>query len=250
MKPSLKRSLVLLLIALAVIALAIVVFSVFFDQAFLVKRGTISRGNTDRMLVALTFDDGPSSEWTPRLLDELKNLDVKATFFVLGAHVKSNPELARRIVREGHEIENHSYDHDLFVFRATSDLKRDIRDCEATVRDVTGASTGYFRPPRGWLTGNQRAAVNGMGYRVVLWSLNSKDWVTFDDKYVVRHILRKVRPGDIILFHDGGGIFGTDGRNRDETIKTIVRLVPKLRQRGYRLVTLAELLDESKEGGH
>jgi len=250
MKPGLKKSLVILLIVLTVIALAIVVFSVFFDQAVFVRAGTISHGSTDQMLVALTFDDGPSSEWTPRLLDELKNLNVKATFFVLGAHVRSNPELARRIAREGHEVENHSFRHPLLIFHSVQDMKKEIEDCETAVRDVTGASTRYFRPPRGWLTGSQRAAANKMGYRVVLWSLNSKDWVTFDDKYIVRHILRNVRPGDIILFHDGGGIFGTDGRNRDETIKTIVRLVPKLRQRGFRLVTLAEMLDESPGGVH
>ena len=250
MKPRLKSSLAGLLIVFAIILLAMAAFSLFGDQAIFLRGGTITRASTDRMLVALTFDDGPSSEWTPRVLDELKNMDVKATFFVLGAHVKSNPELARRIVREGHEIENHSYHHPLLIVHNVQDMRKEIEDCEAAVREVTGASTRYFRPPRGWLTADQRAAVNKMGYRVVLWSLNSKDWVTFDDKYILRHILRNVRPGDIILFHDGGGIFGTDGRNRDETIKTIVRLVPKLRQRGFQFVTLAELLGETQENAH
>jgi len=247
MRSGIRRSLVALVIVLGAIALAIMAFSVFFDQAFLVRTGTISRGNTDRMVVALTFDDGPSQEWTPRLLDALKDLDVKATFFVLGSHVRSNPELARRIVREGHEIENHSYDHPLFIFHSAKDLEKEIADCEVTIKDVTGATARYFRPPRAWLTAGQRALVKRMGYGVVLWSLNSKDWVTFDDKYLVRRILNNVRPGDIILLHDGGGIFGTDGRNREETIRTIIRVVPKLRQRGFQFVTLTEMLSDSQE---
>jgi peptidoglycan/xylan/chitin deacetylase (PgdA/CDA1 family) len=81
-----------------------------------------------------------------------------------------------------------------------------------------------------------------MGYKVVLWSLNSKDWVNFDDKYIIRYIESNVRPGDILLFHDSGGVFSTEGGNRQETVKTIFRLVEKLGEKGYRFVTITELL--------
>ena len=85
-----------------------------------------------------------------------------------------------------------------------------------------------------------------MGYKTVLWTLNSKDWVTFDDKYIVKYILRRIKPGDIILFHDSGGVFATEGGNRDETVKTITQLAERLRERGYRFVTINELLNMEK----
>ena len=89
-----------------------------------------------------------------------------------------------------------------------------------------------------------------MGYVVVLWSLNSKDWVTFDDKYIVRFIVKNVRPGDIILFHDSGGVFGVDGGDRNETVKTLPDLINKLQGMGYKFLTISELLqsNETHEG--
>jgi peptidoglycan/xylan/chitin deacetylase (PgdA/CDA1 family) len=246
MNQRLNKWLIITLIGVLVVLLGAAAFFLFADEAAFVRDGTISEASSGQMVVALTFDDGPSAEWTPKLLDELKAFNVKATFFVLGSHVRNNPELTKRIAREGHEIENHSYRHPLLALHSVKDLEKEIRDCEIEVRNLTGITTKYFRPPRAWLTGRQKAAVEKMGYRVVLWSLNSKDWVTFDDKYLVAHVLRNVRPGNIILFHDGGGIFGTEGRNRDETVRTIAQLIPKMRKRGYRFVTVAELLAESQ----
>lgn len=81
-----------------------------------------------------------------------------------------------------------------------------------------------------------------MGYEVVLWTLNSKDWVTFDDKYIVSYIVKHIRPGDIILFHDSGGVFSTEGGDRHETVKTIPLLVKELRKQGYHFCTVSELI--------
>jgi peptidoglycan/xylan/chitin deacetylase (PgdA/CDA1 family) len=81
-----------------------------------------------------------------------------------------------------------------------------------------------------------------MGYKVILWSLNSKDWVTFDDKYIIRYLVKRTRPGDIILFHDSGGAFSIEGGDRHETVLTIPRLVEKLKEKGYKFVTVSELL--------
>ena len=85
-----------------------------------------------------------------------------------------------------------------------------------------------------------------MGDKIILWSLNSKDWVTFDDKYIVAFIDKNVQPGDIILFHDSGGVFGVDGGDRHETVKTIPNLVKKLKAKGYRFLTVSELLKMNK----
>jgi peptidoglycan-N-acetylglucosamine deacetylase len=242
------RKKIVLSIAFTLVAvICVAAFTVFFDEAVLVRKGTFYRERTSDKVVALTFDDGPSPVWTPTILDELKKAGVKATFFMLGQHVEKYPEIARRVAQEGHEIENHSYDHHVLFYYKMEELAKEIKDCEAAIKNVTGQTTKYFRPPKAWLNDREKEGVKGMGYEVVLWSLNSKDWVTFDDKYIVKYIMRRIHPGDIILFHDSGGVFGTEGGNRQETVNTISRLVGKLRDRGYQFVTISELLDKAKK---
>jgi len=234
------------LVAILGVILLFCVVTIFFDQAILVRKHTFYHAYILNKIVALTFDDGPSTEWTPKILDVLKNERVKATFFVLGEHVAQYPAIARRITIEGHEIGNHSYDHHVLLFYKAEKLEKDIRDCEKVVQDATGVTTRYFRPPKAWLSESEKKVISNMGYTVVLWSLNSKDWVTFDDKYIVRFIVRNVRSGDIILFHDSGGIFGVGGGDRHETVKAIPELIRILKAKGYRFVTIGELLQSAK----
>ncbi len=220
---------------------------VFFDQAILVRKDTIFRVKTDEKVVALTFDDGPSEIWTPQILDELKKENVKATFFMIGEHVEKYPEIAKRVAQEGHDIGNHTYDHHGIFYYKPEELYREIKDTEKIIKDVTGKTTVYFRPPKAWMTADEKLQMVDLGYQTILWTLNSKDWVTFDDKYIIRYLLKHVQPGDIILFHDSGGVFGTEGGNRHETVKTIPRLIEKLKEKGYRCVTINELLELSKQ---
>jgi peptidoglycan/xylan/chitin deacetylase (PgdA/CDA1 family) len=232
------------LIGVLLFGLAVAIFVIFFDQAILVRKGTIYRiNNGGKKLVALTFDDGPSPVWTPQILEELRKAGVKATFFMIGRHVRSYPEIARRVVQEGHEVANHTYNHNVLVYFKDEELEKEIRDTESAIKEVTGQVTRYFRPPKAWLTGREKKKIKKMGYEIVLWSLNSKDWVTFDDKYIIRYLVRNIRPGDIILFHDSGGAFSIEGGDRHETVLTIPRLVEKLGQQGYRFVTITELLE-------
>lgn len=242
-----KRKVKLVIIIVAVlflIALGIAAFTVFFDQAVIVRRGTIYRKHTTQQLVALTFDDGPSLEWTPQILEALKKEQVKATFFMIGEHVKKYPQVARRIAEEGHEIGNHTSDHHVLIYYKMDELEKEINDAQNTIREVTGVTPKYFRPPKAWLNDDEKKKIEKMGYKVILWSLNSKDWVTFHDKQITSYILRHIRPGDIILFHDSGGVFTTEGGDRSQTVKTIPRLVRKLREKGYKFVTITELLNE------
>jgi len=238
-----KRLIIFLVIVLIVLGLSIPILTIFFDEAVIVRKGTIYHAGASNKVVALTFDDGPSLKWTPRILDELKKSGVKATFFMLGEYVKRYPEVAKRVAEEGHEIGNHTYDHHVLIYYKMDELEREIKDTEAIIRNITGKTTILFRPPKAWLTNKEKQKIKEMGYKIILWTLNSKDWVTFDDKYIVKYIVRNVRPGDIILFHDGGGIFTTEGGDRHETVRTIPRLVEKLRKKGYKFVTVTELLN-------
>jgi len=231
------------------ITLAVALFTIFFDQAVIVRKDTVYRIRSNELVVALTFDDGPSLVWTPQILDALKSVNIKATFFMLGQHVQRYPEIARRVAEQGHEIGNHTYDHHGLIYYKPEELDQQVKDTERVILKVTGEKTKYFRPPKAWITKREQKQLIDLGYETVLWSLNSKDWVTFDDRYIIKYILHHVRPGDIILFHDSGGVFKTEGGSRKETVKTIPRLVEKLRERGYRFVTISELLKLQLKNG-
>lgn len=242
-KITVKKLIFLSSVFIILIVLAVISFTVFFDQAVIVRRDTIYHIASSEKVVALTFDDGPSPVWTPKILDVLKEAQVKATFFMLGMHAQQYPDVARRVAEEGHEIGNHTYDHHGIFYYKPEELNREVREAEKIIESITGIKTKYFRPPKAWLTRKEKKQLKDMGYETVLWSLNSKDWVTFDDRYIVKYILHHIRPGDILLFHDSGGLFKPEGGKRKETVKAVSRLIEKLKERGYRFVTISQLLE-------
>ena len=239
-----KIGIIFLIGSVFTVALVVAVFALFFDQAVFVRKGTAFHAACSRKVVALTFDDGPSPVWTPKILDGLRKSGIRATFFMLGGHVARYPEIAKRVAEEGHEIENHSYNHHVLIDYKMEEIEKQVKDTEKVIRDITGQTTRYFRPPKAWLNKHEKKKIEEMGYKIILWSLNSKDWVTFDDKYMVKYLVHHVRPGDIILFHDSGGAFAAEGGDRSETVKVIPRLVEELKQRGYGFVTVGELLNK------
>jgi len=241
-----KKKIRFLIITAAVTISALAISCIFFDEAVMLRKGTFYREPTLDKVAALTFDDGPSPVWTPKILDALKKAGVKATFFMIGEHVEKYPEIAKRVAEEGHEIGNHTYDHHVLIYYTMEELKKELIDAEKIIKNVTGKTTIYFRPPKAWLTPREKEKIKAMGYKIILWSLNSKDWVTFDDKYIVRFIMHRIRPGDIILFHDSGGVFSTEGGDRSETVKAVPILIDKLREKGYKIVTIRELLNNAK----
>ena len=230
-------------------ALLYVVLTVFFDEDLIMRADTFYKAKVKDNVVALTFDDGPSPVWTPKILAKLKESGVKATFFMLGKHVLQYPDIARSVVNQGHDVGIHSYDHKNYIFYTKYEVEKDIEYTQKIIKDVTGRETFLFRPPKAWLSKREKKKIKGLGFEVVLWTLNSKDWVTFDDKYMIRYIIANIRPGDIILFHDSGGVFGTEGGNRRETVNAIALLVEKLKLKGYRFLTVSELLDLERKNG-
>jgi peptidoglycan/xylan/chitin deacetylase (PgdA/CDA1 family) len=242
MKSSIKKLTIFSASLLAAIVIFFVWFTMFFDEVLLVRKNNIYHVDTPLKMVALTFDDGPSPEWTPKILAVLKENNVKATFFMLGKHVKAYPQVARMVVEEGSEVGNHTFSHMIIFNSSPERLKKEIEDTEKAIKDATGVAPVLVRPPKGWVTDKDKKLINQLGYETILWNINSKDWVTFDDKYIVKFILNRIRPGDILLFHDSGGVFGTEGGNREETVKAVRLLVEKLKARGYIVTTVGELL--------
>jgi len=246
MKPVVKKIAFFSFLSLVCGAILFVLFCIFFDEVLFVRKNTIYHVDTPAKIIALTFDDGPSPEWTPRLLWEMKKQGAKATFFLLGKHVQAYPQIARMIVAQGCEVGNHTFSHQVIMNLNFEKLKDEIKSAEKAIKDATGVTPVLFRPPKGWVTDKDKKRINQLGYETILWSLNSKDWVTFDDKYIVRFILDRIRPGDIILFHDSGGVFGSEGGNREETVRAVRRLLEKLKERGYIVTTVSELLASRK----
>lgn len=236
---------ILLLLGLAV-TIAVTLFCISFDQAVLTRRKTIFHVPVKRKVVALTFDDGPSPEWTPLVLSELKKADIKATFFMTGRHVDQYPDIAKQVAREGHEIENHGYAHNVVIYYREEELEEEIKYTEYLIKNVTGKTTKYFRPPKAWLGPKSKKKIKQMGYEAVLWSVNSKDWVGFNLKKKVKVLSAKTKKGDILLFHDGGGVFKDEGGDRSKTAAVIPLLVKELRKKGFDFVTVDELVKEAK----
>ena len=229
-----------------ILVLGVGAFCVFFDQARLLRAGTIFRFKTNQKKVVLTFDDGPSPIWTPLILDELKKAGVKATFFMIGHHVKMYPEIARRVAHEGHTIANHGYAHSVILYYTKAEIEEEIKYTEHVIREITGKTTRFFRPPKAWSSPKMKQQIKSLGYDIVLWSLNSKDWVNFNHKSMVRYLGKKVQAGDVILFHDSGNVFSQEGGNRRQTVKTIGLFVENLRAKGFEIVPLEELMDEQQ----
>lgn len=192
--------------------------------------GTYYMAHTQEKVVALTFDDGPDPTDTPDVLDILKEKKVCATFFVLGQAAQSNPYLLKRLVNEGHEIGNHSFNHDYQQRRLVEEMNQTDKEVFA----ATGTHTYFYRPPGGFLSKSQLEIIKGNGHVVALWSVDSKDWRNPGIKQIVDNVMKHVFPGAIILMHDGG-------YHRTQTVKALGPIIDALQERGYRLVTLSEL---------
>ena len=173
MKSTPKKIAVRILIVVLVAALVVAIFCVFFDEAFITRKGTIYRVHESAKVVALTFDDGPSPVWTPQILNALKRAHVKATFFMLGKHVEEYPDIARRVVAEGHEIGNHTYDHHVLLFyRHRSDCRRKYgtaRRQSETSRASPPRTSG--RPRHGSRSREERRSRNGIQDRPLVAEL-------------------------------------------------------------------------------
>ncbi len=197
---------------------------------------TVHRGPAAGRRLALTFDDGPDPLHTPRLLDALAALDVRATFFVVGGRVDAHPALCRRIAHDGHELGNHTYRHPYLPLRRRRRVARELADTDRAIADATGQVPTLARPPYGGRSPSTLRTFAGLGKRTILWDVNPFDWRGADAPTLTARVLRAARPGSIVLLHDAHAAAA-------RTIAAVRLLVPALRARGYTLTTVGELLD-------
>jgi peptidoglycan/xylan/chitin deacetylase (PgdA/CDA1 family) len=194
---------------------------------------TYSQCHVEGPYIALTFDDGPHGANTPRLLEMLKQRKVKATFFVVGQCVAEHPEIAKRIVTEGHEIANHSWSHPQLTRLGEGSVTEQLGKTHDVVQQTTGVAMTLLRPPYGAFTPNQQAwAHRKWGYKCILWDVDTLDWKIRNAGHVQSYILGHTNPGSIILTHD---IHKT-------TIDAMPGAIDGLLAKGFKFVTVSELL--------
>lgn len=188
--------------------------------------------------VALTFDDGPDLRFTPQVLDILKASGVKATFFLLGKKAEEHPDIVKRIVREGHVIGNHSYRHPQFTKLTVEQFASEIEQAEEVLNRLAGYRPKLVRPPYGAIDEGELQWAKDRGYIIVNWNVDSLDWKNLGEQQVAGNILGHTKAGAIVLQHSAGG----DSQDLSGTVKALPGIIAKLREQGYSLVTVPELL--------
>jgi peptidoglycan/xylan/chitin deacetylase (PgdA/CDA1 family) len=195
---------------------------------------------TARPVVALTFDDGPHPELTPKLLDILRQQGVRATFYVIGRNVDAHPGIARRIVAEGHEIANHTYNHPHLTQVGAARLDSELaRTTESIVR-ATGRRPTNMRPPYGSINARVEQAILGRhGLDVILWSVDPLDWRRPGAGVVRQRLVDGATPGGILLAHD----------IHPGTIEAMAGTIRDLKAKGYGFATVSQLLALQEPAG-
>lgn len=197
-----------------------------------------------RREVALTFDDGPSDEWTPAILDVLGEHGATGTFFVLGGAIAGREEVLRRAVAEGHELGNHLYSHRDPATLSAAELRDELEHTNALIETATGLAPAHFRPPYAATDVRVARAARAAGMRrTVLRSIDPADWSEPDPDRIAEHVHSRARPGSIVCLHDALPPREPRGlATREPTVAALRALVPELVRRGFRLVTVTELL--------
>ena len=201
------------------------------------KPATYTQAHVDQPYIAMTFDDGPSAENTPRLLEMLKQRNIKATFFLIGQNVASNPDLVRRILAEGHEIGNHSWTHPQLSRLSDQKVTAEITKTQDAIKDASGFTPTLLRPPYGAITSRQREWIeNQFGLSIILWSVDPFDWKRPGASVISQRILSQARPGAIILSHD----------IHKQTVDAMPATLDGLMRKGFKFVTVSQLIALNK----
>ena len=188
--------------------------------------------------VAITFDDGPNPPYTLQIATILEEYDARGTFFEVGKAVVERPDVTKDLIARGHVVGNHSYNHGAFSYLDPS--YPELAQTQHAFRDHVGVCPAIFRPPHGTHTPFMSKIVDDAGMALVTWDVSARDWVEDDPEVLAKHILERVRPGSIILLHDG--IDGVIGADRSVVVEALPIILQGLQDLGLKPVTLDKLL--------
>lgn len=193
---------------------------------------TISSGPAAGNRVALTFDDGPTPGVTDRILDEFRQRGLHATFFMIGQRIAAEPDLARRVLAEGHEIGNHTYTHPKLTDLPPAKVEEEVQKTQDIAADLLGLTPRWFRPPYFAFRGNLAPIVQSRGLRIVHGSVDPADWSQPGEEHILNVVTRECKAGSIVICHDLNA----------QTANAIGRILDALMQAGLTPVTLSNLM--------
>jgi peptidoglycan/xylan/chitin deacetylase (PgdA/CDA1 family) len=189
-------------------------------------------------VVALTFDDGPHPVHTPALLEVLADEEVLATFFVTGLEVARHPNIAQQIVDAGHQIANHSYGHQDYRYLSYEEKRRDFQRSQDIIETSTGVRPNWVRPPYGLMNTSTFSLYGAEEMKIAHWTVDPADWRKPGARTIRERVVNQVRPGSVVLLHDGGG-------DREQTVRATRRIIRDLREDGFRFLTVEQLYERS-----
>ena len=199
----------------------------------------IREWNTNRKLVALTFDDGPNTGFTPRMIELLKERNVRATFFLIGPNVKANPELTRQLAEAGFELGNHSWSHPEFNKMTPEKIREEVEKTSAEIVAAAGVRPAVLRPPYGAANEKVQKLMGEMGLHIINWSIDTNDWRgKATAKSIEDEVMKNLRDGAIILMHD----------RFERSLEATASIIDQVRAKGYEFVTVSELLGTRQVG--
>lgn len=201
-------------------------------------RISYSSVHTEKMVLAMTFDDGPHPVNTPKLLDMLKQRNIKATFFLIGKSAKTYPQIVRRILEEGHEIGNHTWTHCSLTSRSDEQIRSELKMSEDALVEAAGYRPHLIRPPYGAINSRIKEFMyKEFGYSTILWSVDPQDWRRPGVSVVTSRLVNGAHPGAIMLAHD----------IHPPTIQAMPAMFDQLLAKGYQFVTVSQLMNIEKE---
>lgn len=215
----------------------------FTGQADAASSTYVTKGNTTSKVVALTFDDGSDGTNINKILDVLKTNNVKATFFLTGSGINHHPSWIRNIANAGHQVGNHSYSHPDFTKLSIAAMQSELAKTETAYKNVTGKSTKpIFRAPFGATNATVLKGVGDAGYtHTIQWNIDTIDWKGLSSTEITNKVVNNIVPGSIVLMHTGAGAHGTP--------VALPGMISKLKAKGYKFVTVSELLKLPPTGG-
>lgn len=228
MQPRAKVTLV------GIIALVILASSVMYVQAYH-RMKPVYEVKTDHKVVALTFDISWGNQTPMPVIEILKEKEVQSTFFLSGPWVKQNPEVVKRIKKDGHEIGSHGYRHINLSNLSKTEIKEEVKKAHKNIKDVAGVDAKLIRTPNGDYNDQVIAGVHEINYEAIQWSVDSLDWMNPGVDTIVERVSKRSHPGAIILMHASDTC--------KQTADALPQVIDSLKKQGYKFVTVSELLE-------
>ena len=191
--------------------------------------------------IALTYDDGPNDPHTFRLLDVLARHNARATFFLIGRYVQQRPDIVRELASAGHVLGNHTFTHPLLIFKSASEIRDELTRCRTAIQDAVGEHSNLFRPPFGGRRPATLRIARQLGMEPIMWNITGWDWNAPPAAEIERKVSRKIRGGNIVLFHDGG--HKQMGANRSQTVLATDHLITRFKSEGFAFQSIPHMLE-------